>query len=405
LSRSNGPASVSRGIDFSAYYIAGKLVAERPVPSLYVLPLLPDGRLNLNTEVEKTSPWYAAAARYDVPYASPFIYPPLFAVLMKPLAHLSFWNAYLLWSVLTVLLAVAAVALSLQVADVAINGGLALMVGVGLFSYFPLWDNLFFGQAGGLILFLFAAGVLLLKKRETWGSTLCLALATWIKLTPALVVPVLVLHRRWKWLAVYAGWMVALLGFSVWQAGWFAHMQFVREALPSMSCGAPVVTNTTMVAWVQELFLGRVPGAKEAPAFMPAYACSISRVMALLVYCGILVRCFLRRKDGDVVRDVVVIALLSIAISPISWWHHYMLALLPFVYLWNTLGRRRMLAALAIVVGTNIVGLVALVVTNHAAQLALSAVVPGLVIAVAYGALAGGEADELAVPAGAGRPV
>jgi hypothetical protein len=150
LSRSNGPASVSRGIDFSAYYIAGKLVAERPVPSLYVLPLLPDGRLNLNTEVEKTSPWYAAAARYDVPYASPFIYPPLFAVLMKPLAHLSFWNAYLLWSVLTVLLAVAAVALSLQVADVAINGGLARMVGGGAVLLLSAVGQLVF-RAGGRV--------------------------------------------------------------------------------------------------------------------------------------------------------------------------------------------------------------------------------------------------------------
>jgi hypothetical protein len=387
-----GQPFLKRGVDFSAYYIAGKLVSERPSQSLYQLPYLADGRMDLNAEDPVSSVWYGDAVRYHVPYSAPFIYPPFFAVLMKPFAHLSFASAYLVWNMVTTLLAAGAVLLSLSLGGVKINGRLALILGVGLFSYFPLLIGLICGQIGGLILFLIAAGVWLLSKERIWTSALCFAAATVIKLTPVLMVPVLIFHRRWKWLMAYGAWMIALLIFSVWQAGWSMHQQFWHEVMPSISCGAPICQNSSVMAYVQELFLGRVP-VSHSPPTLPPYACAVSRLAAFAVYCLMLMRCYLRRREGLVMRDIVVMALLGIVVSPISWWHHYTLGLLPFLYLWCKMPARgnRLLLALFVAVATNVVGFTGLSVENHVAQLMLAAIIPGLTIALVYRSLAPGQ--------------
>lgn len=388
FARASAPPSVKRGVDFSAYYLAGKVLDEAPGESIYDLPLFADGRLNLNVEDADSSAWHAAAKRFGVPFAAPYIYPPFFAVVMKPLARLPFAMAYLVWTVVTVLAVVGAVLLSLSVAGVRVGARLAVMLGVGVFSYYPLWDNLFFGQISGVILFLFAAGVWLLVRERALGSALCFALATMIKLTPVLVVPVLVIHRRWRWLAAYAVWCAALLGTSVGQAGWAAHAEFLHKALPSMSCGAPVCQNTSVVAFVQEIFLGRVPLSAHPSETIPAGACAVSRWVALGIYLLMLGRCWAKRRHGLVARDIVVIAMLGIAVSPISWWHHSVLDLLPFIYLWGTGVDRapgnRMLTVLVMVVSTNVVGFLALGLGNPAAELVFAAVVPGLTIGVAW---------------------
>jgi hypothetical protein len=397
FARTTAPPSVKRGVDFSAYYLAGKVLDESPGESIYDLPVFADGRLNLNVEDPPGSRWYADAGRFGVPFAAPYIYPPFFAVVMKPLSRLPFPTAYLVWSVGTVLAVIAAVLLSLSLAGVRIGGRLALILGVGVFSYYPLWDNLFFGQIGGVILLLFAVGVWLLVRNRALGSALCFAVATMIKLTPVLAVPVLIIHRRWKWLAAYALFMAALLGGAVWQAGWAAHAEFLHKALPSMSCGAPVCTNTSAVAFVQELFLGGVPRSMHPLETIPAGACAVSRWAALAIYLLLLGRCWVRRPrlqndDGLVVRDIVVVAMLGIAVSPISWWHHSVLDLLPFIYLWGTGVRSRALTALVLIVSTNVVGFVALGLANHVAQLVFAAIVPGLTIAVAWMMLGRGPA-------------
>jgi len=391
--RTTALPSPNHGVDFSAYYLAGKVISETPAQSLYQLPRFADGRMNLNAPVPISSPWHAAAIRYHMPFAYPYIYPPFLAVLMKPFAHLSFSTALALWNMVTVLLVVGAVIISLSLGGVRLDGKLALLLGVGLFSYYPFLDNLFFGQSGGVILFLLAAGVWLLSRNRIGLSALCLALATVIKLTPVLAVPVLIFHRRWKWLMAYVAWIISLLILSVWQAGWIAHQQFWNEVLPSISSGAPICQNSSIMAFVQELFLGHVPLGQSPSLTLPPYAATVSRLVAFLVYILMLGRFYLRRHDGKLVRDLVIMTLLGIVVSPISWMHHYTIALLPFLYLWCNMPNKgkRTLLALFIAIGTNVVGIFQVPEQNHIIQLILAAIVPGLMIAVAYRSLAPGE--------------
>ena len=383
--RTMGPPPQNSGVDFSAYYLAARVLSDGSGQSLYQLPLYPDGRMDLNAQAPLSSSWHTAALRYNVPFSAPYIYPPFFAILMKPFARLSFSSALTAWKLSTVLLLAGAVLLSLSIGGVRIDWRLALILSTGLFSYYPFLDNLFWGQVGGLILFLLTAGVWLQARNRTSLSALCFAAATLIKLTPALALPVLIFHRRWKWLAAYGVWIIVMLVFSVGQAGWAMHQQFWHDVLPKI-CGVPVSENSSVVAYVQDLFLGQVHSAQSPPLTIPPYACTFSRLLAFAIYLLMLVRFYLRRRDGNLVRDLVVMALVGIVVSPISWWHQYTIGVLPFLYLWCKMPAKtnRTLLALFVAVGTNIIGFVLVSVDNHVAQLILAAIVPGLTITVVY---------------------
>ncbi len=380
------PPSVYRGLDFSSYYVAARLISESPVQSPYYVPTHPDGRMELILPPPISSPWQAVAFRYHVPYSVPFIYPPFTAVLMHPLAHLSIRSAYIAWNIVTLLLLAASVLLSLSIGGVRLSWKLALILGVGLFSYYPLHQDLMLGQIDCMILFLIAAGIWLLSRNHTSLSALSYAIATMMKLTPLIAVPLLIFHRRWKWLGAYTAWMALILIFSVWQAGWQVHQQFWREVLPILSCGSPVTHNSSIVAYVQQLFLGYVHAGLGPPLVLPHLACAVSKAVAVAVYALMLIRPFWRRRESDLIRDLVIVILLGLAISPITWWYHYTVALLPFIYLWCRMPDKgnRILLALVLAVGTNILGFTLLLTQNHLAQLILAAIVPGMTIALVY---------------------
>ncbi len=175
-----------------------------------------------------------------------------------------------------------------------------------------------------------------------------------------------------------------LTGLSMCGAGWEANRQFWVDVLPHLGCGAPIVSNTSVVAYVQDWSLGRVSLGRDAPATLPQAACGASRCVALAIYAAGLLLLYARRNDGDCLRDLSIAILLGFLVSPISWWHHYTVALLPFLYLSNMPrpGARRLLLALFAAVATNLAGFGLMFAGSPAAQLALAGVVPGLLLAV-----------------------
>jgi hypothetical protein len=83
-------------------------------------------------------------------------------------------------------------------------------------------------------------------------------------------------------------------------------------------------------------------------------------------------------------------ALLGLAISPISWWHHYVIALLPFMYFWCTMERgagRLGLTLLVFAVGTNLIGIAGTIFDTSRLLPALAAVTPILTVGVCFAAI------------------
>jgi hypothetical protein len=376
--------TVDPRVDFRAYYIAGHLATDHAIGSLYNEATFPDGRIAL-----MAAPSGNIVEFRGVSASIPFIYPPFFAVLMRPFAYFSYGVAYELWSALTVLLTFAGVWISLSLGGRRVSAELAVVLVAGVFSYIPFFHELVVGQVGSLLLFLCALGVWLLARDRYWPSAFCFAAATMIKITPILVVPVLAMHRKWKWLAAYCCCMTALLGFSVWQTGWAVHEKFWHSVMPSVACGVTTVGDVSVVAWVQELLLGYVP-MDEYQSTLPAFACAASKAVSLVVLGLVMLRLYLYRRKENLVLHVMLVMLLSLALSPITWLHHYTIALLPFLYLWGVErepGRNWLLLATVLIIGTNVVGYALPLSSGIGARLVLAGVVPCLTIALAYASI------------------
>ncbi len=309
---------------------------------------------------------------------------------MKPLVHLSFGAAYRVWTGMTILLVLGSVLIVLRMCDVTFDGRLALLLGVGLFSYIAFLDTLYNGQIGGVILLLLTVGVWALSDDRMGLSAFCFAVATLIKLTPVLAVPLFVFHRRWKWLIAYAAGLICLLIFSGWQAGWMIQNQFWHEVLPSISNGAPGFPNLSIVAFLREVSAVSLPLIESAPRALQAHLSGIPRIVAFLAYLLVLGRCFLRRHQRALVTDVVIVGLVAIVVSPVAWRHHFTTALLPFLYLGFRVPRKLypLLIALLIAVGTDILVFVRALLPGPYVPAVLTAIVPGLTIALAYALLA-----------------
>lgn len=371
--------------DFASYYVAGSLVAENQAQNLYQLPRYPDGRLGM-FDASGSSVWQQAAHRYGIQVATPFIYPPLFAVVMRPFVYCSYWWAHRLWNALTVLLVLISVFLTLNLAEQRAGWAIAPVLIVGVLSYYPVFDEVLFGQVGGLVLLLWTLCAWLLLRRWIVASAFCFAFASMIKLTPLIAIPLFVFHRKWKWLIAYSCWILCLLGFSIWQAGWAAHVEFFNKVIPSISCGLPAIQNASLVGYIQELFVGHVFSVSKAPLAIPAMACRVSKAAAFVAYAAIMIRFYLLR-EGNLVRHLALATLLSLAISPISWWHHFTIALLPLVYLWCKMrepNRDMLLLVTTLVVGTNVAGFALMALSSHLTQLLVAAIVPCLTLALVY---------------------
>ena len=176
-------------MDYAAFYTAGEALNAGVSP--YV------------NHLNRTPPIWDGVDEFQ---HSRFLYPPLFATLMQPLALLPYAVAKALWTALTAICILLATWLHACYFRLR-TWQLLLVLGlIGLFH--PLLEELERGQVDGLT-FLLLTGSIITLTRPQWSSALIagalLSVATLLKLHCAFVVPFLLLRKHWH----------ATLGFVV----------------------------------------------------------------------------------------------------------------------------------------------------------------------------------------------
>ncbi len=321
------------GLDFSAYYLAGK--ALRTAQPLYYLPTYPDGRMKLVYSVDPKSYWYRMAIEEGIVKTMQFNYPPLAAILFEPFTFVPFRLAFTVWTGLTALLLLGSIVVVLWFAQVRDRFAVFILAIIAVFSCAPVQSTFYYGQINAVLLFLWSLGVYLYTRNKHASSALCFALGTMIKITPLMVVPLMVLMRRWRWLAMYGLWMSLLLAATTAGTGWGNLQFYVSKVLPSMSCGAPYFDNRSVSALVQCSYLHWVPLWLEGPPTIPTAVCTAAKIITAAVFVGMVAVLYWNaRRLQDATESLVLMALITLLVSPITWTHHYALAVLPLLYLW-----------------------------------------------------------------------
>jgi alpha-1,2-mannosyltransferase len=252
-----------------------------------------------------------------------YTYPPFAALLMLPLAYVS-WSGAIALSVAAAALATAAV-LWWLVDPIARREGwtrwYALAVALCLAAAFePMRETVNFGQVNALLLAVVAGDLLLLVRRGSrWGGV-GIGLATAVKLTPGIFLLYLVVTGRWRAAATAAGTaagVTVLAGALAPNASreFWTQAVWNTDRVGSLS----FISNQSLQGVVARLELGRL----STPVWLVL-------VVAVLVVWA--VRCRRAVATGAEATGLALTGVVGCLVSPVTWVHH-LVWLLPALIL------------------------------------------------------------------------
>lgn len=319
--------------DFKAYYAGALALSEGRRDLLYPDPAA------MNLGVLPDQPWVRFAVERGVPTPSAYIYPPFLAVVLRPITAFSYHRANQLWFAANLLLFAASAALLMTWRPVAATPLARAGVLFAMLNFYPTFRAFQCGQVGLVLLFLLSGALWCLERGRDPLAGWLVAIAAAIKLTPAVLVIWMLAARRWRAAAWSAAASVALLAISVAGAGWSNHVAFVSDFLPVLSRGAATFANQSLEGFLARLGLDvsmNVFEFVDEPLWLRA-AGRIGGAALLIVSLWVAGRSARRGESCGPGIGLVVLA--SLLASPISWEHHFVLALVPLAVLIVSFGR------------------------------------------------------------------
>jgi hypothetical protein len=204
--------------DFLYFYAAGRILDEYPAERLYDYGL------------QKTILQQLLPMRPGV-YGS-FPYPPWVAVLFRPLAALSYWTAYRLWTIATLILYLAGLSLLLSrfIGKDRLSQSILCCYGLS-FWFFISW-MLLGGQISAIGFFGMALAICLHDAGRRYASGLALSLCLYKPTLLILVLPMLLVTRRSKTLAGFGLGAVGLAAIATLIEGralWLIYPRVLME--------------------------------------------------------------------------------------------------------------------------------------------------------------------------------
>jgi alpha-1,2-mannosyltransferase len=248
---------------------------------------------------------------YDLPGPLPFLYPPFAAILAVPLALLPITVAELGWT------AAGAVALVAILHRLGLKGWrLSLASSALVYIVQPVVQTLVFGQLGiflvALVVLDLAPGPRVFSRRVLPEGVLT-AVATAIKLTPAIFVVYLLVVRNFRafWVAVLTGTFLTLLGFVILPTE--SYEFWTRLAHGDTGLGREIIyyTNQSVMADILRIF-----GAGREPAivgFVLSAVVAVTGAWAAMLW----------HRLGDVLFAINLCGIAGLLASPVSSLHHF----------------------------------------------------------------------------------
>ncbi|NHC14091.1 DUF2029 domain-containing protein [Motilibacter sp. E257] len=259
-----------------------------------------------------------------------FTYPPFAALLFTPLTWVPETAARLCWDLASVAALAYSCRVGLRLAGLGARPPAVLAAVAATLLLEPVWHTLFLGQVNLLLMALVLRDVERVSSGRPAGMWIGLAAA--VKLTPAVFVLLLLAAGRAR---SARNAVVAFVAASAaaWALAPGASATFWGRYLGDTSrVGATYVSNQSPFGVAARVF-GRAAEVPSAYLLLPALAGALGLALAAA---------YARREDW--LAAVVVTAATGLAVSPISWTHHWVWVV-PALALLLREGRRR--AALA----------------------------------------------------------
>ncbi len=285
------------------------------------------------------TPIYAAARAEGLTFVGLYVYPPILADLLLPLTAFPVQVAARLWFFANVLFVLSTALLVIRLLRLPLLSASAALIVGSLFCFTPMLQCLVDGQITIFLLLLWAAGMVLYQEDWPYAAGAVFALATAIKLTPALILLPFLIWRSWRLVGAFVITLGGLALLCLWIDTPHTFAVYFIRVMPAMSGAIPYYTNFSLPAATERLITALRTGSvlPYPQGFSPAVvrigrAASVVTSLALV---ALIVRAGKVANKGDRIMILGLLGLLSPILSPVSWFHAYAVAYLAFALLWH----------------------------------------------------------------------
>lgn len=349
-----GHVLASPNLDFYDYYFAGQIVHDHRKADLYS-GATEDGPQPRSAPVDSELFQRARAAGFhDIEL---YLYPPLLADLLAPTAKISPQRVAQLWRLLNLCCVFGMAVLLAWLLAVPLFSAQFVVIAVLAAACWPVHETIALGQVSIVMALLWTIAIVAYAEDAVVISALALALATALKVTPLLAVPVFAIWKDRKWLVTYAAGLAGLIAVMATINGTGSLVQYFH-VIRAMGHGSPAVQNKSIEALLEWLYYGKLFSLglnQKVPSNPPHLLAIAGKALAAALY-GVAVALVWRLRGERAwlsrASTLSVFALLACVIAPISWRHGYVAALPLFAILWRdelaTSGNKPRLALLTL---------------------------------------------------------
>ena len=249
-----------------------------------------------------------------------YIYPPVFALIVAPLALLPDAAANVVWLMLGQASLAAALVLVLRWLRPPAWAATAILCAT--VTFYPVWIDAVQGQANLPILLLVTAGIAgIVRGQPRFAAALGAAAA--LKLTPVILLVWLLLDRRFR----EAAWMLgAMAGITAAAALLRFHdtLVFFGQVLPALSKGTAFYANQSLAGVMSRLFSSN-PYTTPWIALAWAFLLPVAAAIVLIAFW------FWRTRHVPALARAIAFVPLLPLLSSVTWPHHLVI-LLPLIW-------------------------------------------------------------------------
>ncbi len=331
------PVPAIHPVDFNVYYTASLLVHEGSAAGLYT-------GADTGADPQKAiaaagTPIYRAARSQGLSFVGLYVYPPLLADLLLPLTAVELKAATQIWLLANGTFILFTALLLVRLLKIPLLDAKAGLILLSLLCFTPVLQCLVDGQITIFLLLLWVAGLVLYQEDRLYAAGAVFALATAIKLTPALVLVPFLIWRKWRLVGAFLVSVLCFALVSLWVNTPHALETYFTRVMPAMSGSIPYITNFSLAAATERLitllrtgFVAPYPQALSPSAIGAGRAVSVGALAALV---ALIARAGNATGKQDQILVLALLSLMAPVLSPVSWFHAYAMAFIAFVLLWR----------------------------------------------------------------------
>ena len=283
-------------------------------------------------DMRKSIPFHIPKARAgDLHFNA---HPPVAVMMALPFGSLGYFQSLRVWNIVSLACVVVALLLLVGRQAFQLNRAEQLLVGGIVASSSVLATQVVHGQLNGVLLLLFVAGWLTSRHERTILAGVCIGAATALKLFPGLLVLFFIARRQWKGAIAALVSCLSLNLLAVGILGVDAIRDYLLVVMPQANRFSDTWPNASLLGFLSRLLDGSF-GQSTPLIHWPQVA--RAAWLAISIFGVALTWRATARERSPQSHDLIfsVWVGLMLLVSPITWDHYFLLAVLPLVALWK----------------------------------------------------------------------